>query len=197
MKQLGLGILQYAQDYDGKLPTVNYPGTGATWKTEIMPYVKSEAMFKCRSRKDDTKGKDGLPISYAVNTTGVGRVKGNRGPFAPSAKPIDLNHFSNAAQVIALCEVTRTTSPGFDIDDPFFGPSRQVLYDGHDSSSNFLFLDGHAKVFRPLDTAHGAITAGAEETTMWYVDGSKPLSNNGLRILSATEIAFRDDNDGG
>jgi len=196
MKQLMLGILQYAQDYDGKLPAVNRDEASVTWKTEIMPYVKSESVFMCRSRKDDIKGKDGLSISYAVNTTGVGRTDGKRGPFAPSTKTINLNHFSNAAQIIAFCEVTRTTSPGFDVDDPFFGPSRQVLYAGHEGWSSFAFLDGHVKSIAPLDTAHGAVTNGASETTMWYIDGSKPLSNNGLRILSSTENAFRDNDEG-
>lgn len=190
LKQIGLGLEQYAQDYDGALPAVDRPAAGATWKTDIMPYVQSKLAFACPARERNTLDKNGLPISYAVNTTGVGRTTGNRGPFAPSSRLINVNRFANAEEVIAVCEVQNTSSPGFDIDDPFFGPKRHVLFTHYHGLTNVLFVDGHARRFQPIDTAQGSPRQDNHETNMWYIDGAKPLSNNGLRILTAMESSF-------
>jgi prepilin-type processing-associated H-X9-DG protein len=184
--------MQYSQDSDGMLPAVDCPARRATWKTDLMPYTKAKAVFLCPARKDDTAGPDGFPISYAVNTAGVGRATGNRGPFAPSSRPVDNDHVTGASQVIAFCEVQKTASPGFDIDDPFFGPRRQVLFAGHRRKSNFLFLDGHARTLPPAQTIAGTAEDGSPTLNLWYLDGAKPLSANGQQILSATDRAFAD-----
>jgi len=57
LKQIGLGLLQYTQDYDECWPTrydndVNDPnalinGRQANWKDKIMPYIKSVRVFAC------------------------------------------------------------------------------------------------------------------------------------------------------
>jgi prepilin-type processing-associated H-X9-DG protein len=56
---MGLGVLQYAQDYDEKTPVKPESGFGTayqctapdtgTWGNQIMPYVKSTQIFKCPS----------------------------------------------------------------------------------------------------------------------------------------------------
>ena len=53
MKQLCLGMLMYAQDWDEVLP-------GETWAKDIYPYIKNEQVFVCPSRPD-------LPVGYAMN----------------------------------------------------------------------------------------------------------------------------------
>ncbi|RYX83588.1 DUF1559 domain-containing protein [bacterium] len=53
MKQIGLGIMQYTQDYDEKYPgngTYNLPtGETATWDLRIQPYIKSVQLLACPS----------------------------------------------------------------------------------------------------------------------------------------------------
>jgi prepilin-type processing-associated H-X9-DG protein len=63
LKQIGLGLLQYSQDYDEKLTLIYYnPQTGPEagswastngdtykWMDAIYPYVKSEQVFTCPS----------------------------------------------------------------------------------------------------------------------------------------------------
>ena len=56
LKQLGLGMQQYAQDYSDKLPFAFYGGSGNAsnpngslykWMDAIFPYVKSEQVYNC------------------------------------------------------------------------------------------------------------------------------------------------------
>ena len=51
LKQIGLGILQYTQDYDEKyVATRWYDGTnGQAWPTSLQPYLKSTQIFQCPS----------------------------------------------------------------------------------------------------------------------------------------------------
>src|SRR5579872_7076880 len=41
MKQVGLGVLVYAQDYDQRLPR------SAQWMNDVYPYVKNDSAFRC------------------------------------------------------------------------------------------------------------------------------------------------------
>ena len=69
LKQLGLAVSQYNQDYDEVFPdgTYKYGGGGGGWAGQIYPYVKSTACYNC---PDDTTigtltGKDS---SYGINS---------------------------------------------------------------------------------------------------------------------------------
>lgn len=55
-RQLGLGLVQYAQDYDETLPPFSYNGyfgydggDGARWADLIFPYLKNSQVFDCPS----------------------------------------------------------------------------------------------------------------------------------------------------
>ncbi len=50
LKQIGLGILQYTQDYDERFPqTVQDPGQYQGWVQLVTPYIKSYQLFQCSS----------------------------------------------------------------------------------------------------------------------------------------------------
>ena len=100
LKQIGLGLLQYTQDYDERYPSVSYGSNGDgdsnpasaspsyKWMDAIFPYIKSEQLFVCPS---DSKN---LPYiqyqklttaaknygSYAMNTAYWGSVFGGTPP---------------------------------------------------------------------------------------------------------------------
>jgi prepilin-type N-terminal cleavage/methylation domain-containing protein/prepilin-type processing-associated H-X9-DG protein len=72
LKQIGLGVMQYVQDYDEKYPITctappdaDYPdGSGnydgwfnyGTWRYVIQPYLKNAQVFKCPSSKEHDPG---------------------------------------------------------------------------------------------------------------------------------------------
>ena len=76
LKQIGLGLLQYAQDYDEKLCNSRYGsdtnsdnGDNYKWMDAIFPYVKSEQIFTCPSDIDQTVGGVVYSTQYRRNTT--------------------------------------------------------------------------------------------------------------------------------
>ncbi len=66
-KQIGLGVIQYAQDYDEKNPGgLNGYGGGSGYAGQIYPYVKSTQVFKCPS--DSTSFGTYRAASLALNS---------------------------------------------------------------------------------------------------------------------------------
>src|SRR5256712_13978360 len=49
LKQIGLGIMQYVQDYDEKFPMSRWSNNSNPWHDTIQPYVKSVQLLKCPS----------------------------------------------------------------------------------------------------------------------------------------------------
>src|SRR5471032_1222569 len=53
LKQIGLGLLQYSQDYDGRLVSIQWNQPGSTtvtrWEDSAFPYIKSAQIFICPS----------------------------------------------------------------------------------------------------------------------------------------------------
>ena len=48
LKQIGLGVIQYQQDYDETMPRIDY-GEGTKWMDITQPYLKSAQVFSCPS----------------------------------------------------------------------------------------------------------------------------------------------------
>ncbi len=49
LKQIGLGIMQYTQDYDEKYPMATYANGRTSWRSAIFPYIASVNVFECPS----------------------------------------------------------------------------------------------------------------------------------------------------
>ncbi|BCM94441.1 hypothetical protein IAD21_06348 [Abditibacteriota bacterium] len=59
LKQIGLGWLQYAQDYDEKVAPATINGCTAaafSWPVLLYPYIKSTQLYVCPSKSDSTLG---------------------------------------------------------------------------------------------------------------------------------------------
>jgi prepilin-type N-terminal cleavage/methylation domain-containing protein/prepilin-type processing-associated H-X9-DG protein len=88
LKQIGLGMLQYTQDYDEKLVAYGYsflntpylasnPATpNYKWMDAIYPYVKSEQIFNCPSMASDAQN-----YRYAGPDGGTAVTAGQYGSY--------------------------------------------------------------------------------------------------------------------
>ncbi len=177
LKQIGLGLMQYTQDYDEQLP-LTADGTGGSGVTDvfnrfngnsttrvfdmktsnIQPYVKNTQIFICSS---DSAG---LPrgLTYALNRcivpAGDPDTRGRRAGRS-------LAYFQETARWVALAEEHHTTI--LTTDDGLFNmefASNQIST-RHLDGSNLAFMDGHVKWMRP-ERVHrdGLLIGGASST---------------------------------
>ena len=187
MKQIGLGIIQYAQDYDETFPPARTTLTSVSWRWMIQPYLKSTQVNSCPSRSGDqtATGGNGLTfeISYAGNwcrgagTTGVNSYSNGYGAFSNDDTGLPLAEFPNPSTTIHVVEVTQTRQSTIEFPSdaacgtyPSFQQSGDCLWTGHLGTSNYLFTDGHAKSLRPAATFSPTVN-------MWY-RSNNPFANN-------------------
>jgi len=191
LKQIGLGIMQYSQDYDERYPAIgNGCGTSycASWHYVLQPYVKSIQVFKCPSNTSESKAYAGNALAasgqssaisnnYAANgmQASYNNPDANSGPFAGTNQAgRTLGEFQYPAQLIAVVErLQRNPPPTGDGDwqlDPTNSNDANALFNGHLQTSNYLFADGHAKALKPLGTVD-ASAGGSSSVNMWKKDG--------------------------
>ena len=190
LKQIGLGLLQYAQDYDERFMA---PSTGGqSWDAVSAPYMgikvaynSSAQIFRCPS--DPFVRPSGLPTrSYAM-------------PQAQWSDP-DVNAYfgtKNRPAGRALAElpapattlmIVESPSPDNSFGEIFncesYGPvsngagdkrqdgaqlGKQMHFDGY----NYLFADGHVKFLRPMATVRKNDGSSADRNSpgngMWTI----------------------------
>jgi prepilin-type N-terminal cleavage/methylation domain-containing protein/prepilin-type processing-associated H-X9-DG protein len=108
LKQIGLGLLQYSQDYDEFLPTGVQVGTvyyGRGWGGDIQPYIKSSQVFQCPSDAygPATGGGGAIKVSYAYNLNIV--FSDGTGRPAPKGR---ISAFNSPPKTVMLAETTGT-----------------------------------------------------------------------------------------
>lgn len=125
MKQIGLALRMYAQDYDEKYsnireysdPSVGCCNQSLTWKNVIQPYIKNKGVFGCPSNKSVkftpgdkvNKNPNGqgegwlydpegvMPISYGMNSTVTTWLPANYATdWAGSSSWVDYSVLSDA-----------------------------------------------------------------------------------------------------
>lgn len=169
LKQIGLGILQYMQDYDERYVRATIgSGGGAgsqTWANSVQPYIKSTQIFQCpsdTSRDVNTWWMGSLPadqqfhISYLYNSavarssdasmqnpTGtVMVVDGATNPLA-SANPLDWLSSPKGTAFLIRPFVGDDTTDTDGRGEDFAAPAARHL-----ETANVLYVDGHVKASR-------------------------------------------------
>ena len=144
LKQIGLALAQYQQDYDERTLVVD-ENNGYGWFTPVQPYIKSEQVFRCPSLSESwTPASDRPDSDYAING------------FFTHAEPIAI--FQNTAEQIAMGERQKDEA---ETDyhtwvTAEFEPHLQK--DRHFDGSNYLFADGHVKWLKWAATLRPAVT---------------------------------------
>ena len=191
MMQIGLGLKQYVDDNSGYMPIrylVIHPGQSDppgnafghqkpnNWRVQLFPYVRNINVFRCPSNPEGNTSATIHPkhkhwvipgqtidinVSYACNysSSGLG-VFGS----AEDMQTVHRREIPHPASTISVAEST-STDPEINIDDRDMVGQ---LFAGHSGASNYLFVDGHVKALRPLQTYY----SGKEIENMWYRDHS-------------------------
>jgi prepilin-type processing-associated H-X9-DG protein len=179
-KQLGLALTQYEADNDGYPPPADSAEHSYNWRNALYPDIQSQQTFKCPVRHDQSITQNGLATDYSVNCS----VNAFFTPTDP--QKYRTGDIPSPAQLIVVCE-TSGLGAGFDIDNPKPAAFSTRLWTGHYGGSNYLFLDGHAKLFRPMATYNPSTSSN-----LWYRNPAQPLSAAGQYKLKATNESQTD-----
>ena len=187
LKQIGLGLLQYSQDYDEILCPdwfVTNPNTALStqaasvagarykWTDAIFPYIKSEQVFICPSATDAAA----VPWRYyghlgpteEESTFGSYIIMHGYGPGQSTRTPPVSHPLSNDLVGLARAEAPTTTAYVLDGDGGFYcqvlnaatpAPYVERLVPRHLDTVGVLFLDGHVKSIK-LDVLNHPNAAG-------------------------------------
>ena len=185
LKQIGLGIIQYAQDYDERYMRAQNSGN-RSWDALAAPYFgvqvawnKAPLIFRCPSDSTST-GSAAVTRSYAMPQA-AWTDPTNSPYFSPNpADGVDrggraLSEFPTPATTLMVVETFRTDSYfGENSNAACRGPIANADNDGRQDSNaalrgkqahfdgyNYLFVDGHVKFLRPTATivaANGSLS---------------------------------------
>jgi prepilin-type N-terminal cleavage/methylation domain-containing protein/prepilin-type processing-associated H-X9-DG protein len=171
LKQIGLGLMQYTQDYDEK-----YPGTYSTpggvlngWYYVIQPYIRSTQLFDCPSASD------------VPNYDGAAWISSEKLSYGKNCviavdQPISLTQVQKPAQTIFVGDAVnvRLVPEGY-ATVPSWGTAGGIYVPKyrHLDTTNMLFFDGHVKTMKPgqvqekATTEDGTTLTGDNQYILW------------------------------
>ena len=177
LKQLGLAITQYEQDYDEATPNGNArANTNKGWGGQIYPYVKSVRLYVCPS--DTTAG---VSSSYFINTDFVNSDIPYTTGIGQMISSWTLSKFGAPARTVMLGEVQG--SAGYDIANPDMTNSLSDKYAPSPTAESGYTANGTgcANNWDPWTTSFGAMNVpcgkitggacGAASYTLKYATG--------------------------
>jgi prepilin-type N-terminal cleavage/methylation domain-containing protein len=169
MKQLGLGLRMYSQDYDETYPYLRFEGFALTWRNVLMPYLKNKGIMACPSNPESRPSGPGvntnnpfndngnaegwisepdhtLPISYAMNNCVDTWVPpGGLGGLPAGPAPSDAR-LTRPADTMAIAESTwgnADISPGYTLTDAAGGTcDTNISWTGSPDPLTFMHRGG-------------------------------------------------------
>jgi prepilin-type processing-associated H-X9-DG protein len=173
MKQIGIGIMMYKQDYDETFPAFKlqeYPGGIATynaarpygWADSFQSYIKNTDVMRCPSSLVTIPANGGHPLQnytdYCMNLAlGNGLASGTTGTGTNLPTPLGDADVTNPSLTIMVSEAWPqhargicggSTNPAVPPPYAFInsnGTTTSAALGRHNGGSTFNFADGHAK----------------------------------------------------
>lgn len=186
LKQIGLGFMQYMQDYDEQLPYGKLKdGDGNTvgetqWHASVQPYLKSAQILRCPSDSAERVTSYGENGFIAKEPKGLSKSPWDTSEFMPQS----LVGIQATSEVILLSEMAdgmtgnyihahHWTVPGYSDYDgkwPSEDPkvfAKDLALDRHLEGFNAAFVDGHAKWMRFEQTYQVDLSVAPPIKGMW------------------------------
>jgi prepilin-type N-terminal cleavage/methylation domain-containing protein/prepilin-type processing-associated H-X9-DG protein len=219
LKQIGLAMLQYTQDYDEyAVPSCqkNFGFTGGPWVDLIYPYVQSTQVYQCPDVQSATiPGSNaiivnnnyypnpalpnGLPVSYACNGgdpgTNAGQGPGNDRPMQELDNAIiSSTQYINTATVIMISErrvatASELAANTWDNNPLFYNVTEVPDLQGHTGMTNFLFADGHVKAMKPSETGTPSCLWTYNNASLSTATTTGPCTSYWNTALASVEVA--------
>lgn len=152
LKQIGLAMFQYTQDYHGKFPAVNLHDTGIGdqnafgWADALFPYLKSHQIFWCPAQLRNGVRDDQSKPPAARNYTDYfynRRMDGLHNEKIESVILTIMLGDGNDGTDAANARYSLSKLPSEWREDKN-SPSYR-----HREGANYLFADGHVKLLKP------------------------------------------------
>jgi prepilin-type N-terminal cleavage/methylation domain-containing protein/prepilin-type processing-associated H-X9-DG protein len=146
LRQIGIAMSQYINDYDGRMDEIHYTDTSGKeyyWDGHLNYYIGNKAVFKCPGDLNERFAPFAhLPVrSYSVNT------------IFPT--PLRITHFKSPGRTIYVADSHSIYCAFNNLDWNYFSKGRYEnasyglkWYAPHSTSSNDLMADGHVKNFK-------------------------------------------------
>ena len=171
LKQIGLGVMQYVQDYDEKMPNYVRDGTSPSnkfvsnytvWADVVQPYLKSTQVFVCPSNTfancpQNIQTNATVRMAYCATATWD-----NGGVFAEYGYPaVGIVDLENSSETFMVGEAAQgATDAGYVIFPP---PGYNGRQPGaiHFTGGNWLYADGHVKyldISKANETVNGVVS---------------------------------------
>ena len=166
LRQIGLGLLQYSQDYDENTVDARYgPSQNYFWHDAIYPYVKSVSVYNCPSYNLRVT-KLGTPyngvdvISNGSTNLSYGSNESYHNGYAldyaayPAKNPFDtrlISEIVDPARTVWIMDNNdnEIRGGGYDVPHNSSGTGQVLASNSksfrHLDTSNVLFCDGHVK----------------------------------------------------
>ena len=169
LKQIGIAIAMYVQDYDETWPYMwrNQPGviTGSnyiTWADFIQPYVKNYQVYLCPSKQytQAQMAYTTTPFSYAFNGSGSGGLNGGvkEADIATPAETISM--FDGWGSMDVFWTATDLSNVVSGIVGGNSSAAVIAAARRHSDGANCLFADSHVKWRSSAKAGEFTIVAG-------------------------------------
>ena len=206
LKQIGLGVMQYTQDYDEIYPPIRHQNSTFTpnWGQMIYPYVKSTQVYRCPSspiaRGTAMPFNAPLPepqveASYQQNAH-VGQANGAGG------RGLNMAAVDSVSQKILLAEISTFNPGSVAFNDWTTAPPGDQwsarMWSGHLGTANYMFMDGHVKSLRAVNTMtpvnmwgafNDQVGDGPNCSNLWNINCDVP-SKKALAGLAALNAKY-------
>ncbi len=153
LKQIGLAMMQYTQDYDEKYlpiqPAPTAPGSGATFVTLLQPYIKSAQIFigPSATGADSPNDPAGAAAQGDHNWSAPSPpwLTASRGSYGMNSylEGQSLATFNSPSTMAAFFDCTWYTSSGPNVASP--GTDSIYQASRHFDGINIAYADGHVK----------------------------------------------------